>query len=198
MPCFIALLQLHIGQSLDLQNHTRYNFLSPVSRFCLYSNISAQSFTLSAFLNSRICRRSKSSTLAIFFSLHGLTFPLFVLSTNTLDVSSEYILLLGHILLKDTPIHLVIRLVTNSFYRWGFSVQPILSVFNTLKHIHTNTSTHLSATKIKMTLFLYVSRIERTSSKPSKKHPFWVLFIIPYLYPFLYVFLVYLNAQIRL
>ncbi|MFN6681712.1 hypothetical protein ACK4D5_12035 [Enterococcus faecium] len=28
----------------------------------------------------------------------------------------------------------------------------------TLKHIHTNTSTHLSATKIKMTLFLYVSR----------------------------------------
>src|SRR5699024_11490814 len=61
MPCFIALLQLHIGQSLDLQNHTRYNFLSPVSRFCLYSNISAQSFTLSAFLNSRICRSSKRS-----------------------------------------------------------------------------------------------------------------------------------------
>src|SRR5699024_12539726 len=58
MPCFIALLQLHIGQSLDLQNHTRYNFLSPVSRFCLYSNISAQSFTLSALLNSRICRSS--------------------------------------------------------------------------------------------------------------------------------------------
>ncbi|WP_210124047.1 hypothetical protein [Staphylococcus sp. GDY8P95P] len=35
-------------------------------------------------------------------------------------------------------------------------MQPILRVFNTLKHIHTNTSTHLSATKIKMTLFLYV------------------------------------------
>ncbi|KWY34565.1 hypothetical protein AS237_12065 [Enterococcus faecium] len=49
-------------------------------------------------------------------------------------------------------------LVTYNFNRWGFSVQPILRVFNTLKHIHTNTSTHLSATKIKMTLFLYVSR----------------------------------------
>src|SRR5699024_12587306 len=52
--------------------------------------------------------------------------------------------------------------------------------------------------KTKILLFLYVSRIERTSTKPSNKHPFWVLFIIPYLYPFLYVFLVYLNAQIRL
>ncbi|GAB5638546.1 hypothetical protein JMUB7555_26820 [Staphylococcus aureus] len=41
-------------------------------------------------------------------------------------------------------------------------MQPILRVFNTLKHIHTNTSTHLSATKIKMTLFLYVSRQEET------------------------------------
>ncbi|MCQ9305087.1 hypothetical protein, partial [Mammaliicoccus sciuri] len=39
-------------------------------------------------------------------------------------------------------------------------MQPILRVFNTLKHIHTNTSTHLSATKIKMTLFLYVSSKE--------------------------------------
>src|SRR5699024_6807049 len=107
-------------------------------------------------------------------------------------------LLLGHIILKETPIYLVICLVTYNFNRWGFSVQPILRIFNNLKHIHTNTSTHLSATKIKMTLFLYVSRIERTSSKPSKKHSFWVLFIIPYLYPFLYVFLVYLNAQIRL
>src|SRR5699024_2374307 len=111
MPCFIALLQLHIGQSLDLQNHTRYNFLSPVSRFCLYSNISAQSFTLSAFLYSRICRSAKLSTLAIFFSLHVLTFPLFVLSTKTLDFSSESMLLLGHIILKETPIYLVICLV---------------------------------------------------------------------------------------
>ncbi|WP_437183476.1 BlaI/MecI/CopY family transcriptional regulator [Staphylococcus aureus] len=68
-------------------------------------------------------------------------------------------LLLGHIILKETPIYLVICLVTYNFNRWGFSVQPILRVFNTLKHIHTNTSTHLSATKIKMTLFLYVSRL---------------------------------------
>src|SRR5699024_5996881 len=78
-------------------------------------------------------------------------------------------LLLGHIILKETPIYLVICLVTYNFNRWGFSVQPILRVFNTLKHIHTNTSTHLSATTIKMTLFIYVSRYERTSSKPSKK-----------------------------
>src|SRR5699024_11165918 len=62
--------------------------------------------------------------------------------------------------LKETPIYLVICLVTYNFNRWGFSVQPILRVFNTLKHIHTNTSTHLSATKIKMTLFLYVSNKE--------------------------------------
>src|SRR5699024_1387054 len=107
-------------------------------------------------------------------------------------------LLLGHIILKETPIYLVICLVTYNFNRWGFSVQPILMVFNTLKHIRTTTPTHLSAYNIKITLFLYVSRIERTSSKPSKTRPFWVLFIIPYLYPFLYVFLVYLNAQIRL
>src|SRR5699024_1287262 len=107
-------------------------------------------------------------------------------------------LLLGHIILKETPIYLVICLVTYNFNRWCFSVQPILRVFNTLKHIDINASTHLSATKIKMTLLLYVSRIERTSSKPSIELPFWVLFIIPYLYPFLYVFLVYLNAQIRL
>src|SRR5699024_1899232 len=151
MPCFIALLQLHIGQSLDLQNHTRYNFLSPVSRFCLYSNISAQSFTLSAFLNSRICRSSKYSTLAIFFSRPVLTCPRFVLSTKTLDFSCVLILRLGHIILKGTPNYLGICLVTYNFNRWGFSVQPILRVFNTLKHIHTNTSTHLSATKIKMT-----------------------------------------------
>src|SRR5688500_20368001 len=83
MPCFIALLQLHIGQSLDLQNHTRYNFLSPVSRFCLYSNISAQSFTLSAFLNSRIRRSSKYSTLALLLPLQALTPPLPVSSTTT-------------------------------------------------------------------------------------------------------------------
>lgn len=31
-----------------------------------------------------------------------------------------------------------------------------------------------------------------------KKHPFRVLFIVPYLYLSLYVFPVYLNAQIRL
>src|SRR5699024_1304704 len=107
-------------------------------------------------------------------------------------------LLLGHIILKETPIYLVICLVTYNFNRWGFSVQPILMVFNTLNHIHTNTSTHPYATKITMTLVLYVSRIARTSPKPSKEHPFWVLFINPYLYPHLYVFLVYLNAHIRL
>src|SRR5699024_12817805 len=99
MPCFIALLQLHIGQSLDLQNHTRYNFLSAVSRFCLYSNVSAQSFTLSAFLTSRICRRSSYSTLAIFFSLPALTFLLVVLSTNPLVLSSVYFLFLLLIIL---------------------------------------------------------------------------------------------------
>src|SRR5699024_11574076 len=74
-------------------------------------------------------------------------------------------LLLGHIILKETPIYLVICLVTYNSNRWGFSVQPILRVFNTLKHIHTNTSTHLSATKIKMTLFLYVSRSEEHTSE---------------------------------
>src|SRR5699024_9374749 len=123
MPCFIALLQLHIGQSLDLQNHTRYNFLSPVSRFCLYSNISAQSFTLSAFLNSRIFSSSKSSTLAIFLSLDVLTFPLFVLSTINLAFSSEYPLLLVHILLEQPAIPFLICLLPYNFNRWGFSVQ---------------------------------------------------------------------------
>src|SRR5699024_2057732 len=100
-------------------------------------------------------------------------------------------LLLGHIILNETTIYLVICLVTYNFNRWRFSVHPIVRVFNALKHIHTNASTRLSATIVEMTLFLYVSRIERTSSKPSTKHPFWLLFIIPYLYPFLYVFLVY-------
>src|SRR5699024_1888936 len=67
-------------------------------------------------------------------------------------------LLLGHIILKETPIYLVICLVTYNFNRWGFSVQPILRVFNTLKHIHTNTSTHLSATKIKMNKFKTIKK----------------------------------------
>ena len=81
-------------------------------------------------------------------------------------------LLLGHIILKETPIYLVICLVTYNFNRWGFSVQPILRVFNTLKHIHTNTSTHLSATKIKMTLFLYVSRQKKKLVFNSFQKPF--------------------------
>src|SRR5699024_1042914 len=59
IPCFIALLQLHIGHNRDLQNHTRYNVFSPVSQLTLYSSTSAQSFTRSAFLNSRICKSSK-------------------------------------------------------------------------------------------------------------------------------------------
>src|SRR5699024_1766546 len=125
MPCFIALLQLHIGQSLDLQNHTRYNFLSPVSRFCLYSNISAQSFTLSAVLNSRLCLRSELSTLSFLLSLDLLSFPLCVLSTKPVVLSSKSMLLLGHVILTDTPSCLVICLVTYNFNRWGFSVQPI-------------------------------------------------------------------------
>src|SRR5699024_12422893 len=79
-------------------------------------------------------------------------------------------LLLGHIILKETPIYLVICLVAYNFNRWGLSVQPILRVFKTLKHRHSNPSTHVSATKIKMTVFLHVSRKERTSTKPPKKN----------------------------
>src|SRR5699024_1972956 len=109
-------------------------------------------------------------------------------------------LLLGHIILKKTPIYLVICLVTYNFNRWGFYVQPILRVFNTLKHIHTNTSTHFSATKIKMTLFLYVSRIERTRfslrSKRKKSSFPGAFFIVPNLGPALYSFFSYYPFQI--
>src|SRR5699024_12059325 len=59
IPCFIALLQLHIGHNRDLQHHTRYNVFSPVSTHTLYSSTSAQSNTRSAFLNSIICKSSK-------------------------------------------------------------------------------------------------------------------------------------------
>src|SRR5699024_340825 len=110
-------------------------------------------------------------------------------------------LLLGHIILKETPIYLVICLVTYNSNRWGFSVQQTLRVFNTLKHIHTNTSTHLSATKIKMTLFLYVSRIERTrfSLRSTRKKSTFpgALFIVPNLGPALYSFPAYEPFQIR-
>src|SRR5699024_8974691 len=108
-------------------------------------------------------------------------------------------LLLGHIILKETPIYLVICLITYNFNRWGFSVQPILMVFNTLKHIHTNTSTHISATKIKMTLFLYVSRIERTRfslrSKRKKRTIPGAFFIVPNLGPAFYSFPAYEPFQ---
>src|SRR5699024_5735997 len=104
MPCFIALLQLHIGQSLDLQNHTRYNLLSPVSRFCLYSNISSQSFTLSPFSTSRKCRRSQQSALLIFSSHHVLTLPHFDLSTNDLYFPAVEMLVLVDIILKAPAI----------------------------------------------------------------------------------------------
>src|SRR5699024_12739947 len=50
--------------------------------FILY--IFGQSFSLLSFLNSRICRSLKSSTLAIFFSLHCLLFAIFFFSTETL------------------------------------------------------------------------------------------------------------------
>src|SRR5699024_1957187 len=59
IPCFIALLQWHIGHRRDLQNQTRYNVLPPVSSLPLYSSTSAPSFTLSAFLTSRICKCSR-------------------------------------------------------------------------------------------------------------------------------------------
>src|SRR5699024_188754 len=110
-------------------------------------------------------------------------------------------LLLGHIILKETPIYLVICLVTYNFNRWGFSVQPILRVFMTLKHIHTNTSTQLSATRIRMTLVLYVSRIQRTRfslrSKRKKSTFPGAFFIVPYLGPALYSFPAYEPFQIR-
>src|SRR5699024_76626 len=110
-------------------------------------------------------------------------------------------LVLGHIILKETPIYLVICLVTYNFNRGGFSVQAILRVFYTLKSVHTHTSTHLSATKIKITLFTYVSRIERSSfslrsNRKKSTYPD-AFFIVPIHGPALYSFPTYDPYQIR-
>src|SRR5699024_10049682 len=124
----MTLLQLYIAYNSDLQYHTRYNVFSPVSYLTLYSSTSAQSFTRSAFLNSRICKSSKYSPFSIFFSRQGLIFPLFVLSISTLDFSSELMLLLLHIINTETPyvnLFLCGNLNNNIGY---FSVQGFLKV----------------------------------------------------------------------
>src|SRR5699024_12835341 len=106
----------------------RHNYFSRVSKLTLYSSTSAQSYTSSAFLNSRICKSSKYSTFAIFFSRNGFIFPLFVLSISTLDFSSELMLLLLHIINTETPdvnLFLCGNLNNNIGY---FSVQGFLKV----------------------------------------------------------------------
>src|SRR5699024_12636213 len=102
--------------------------LSLVPHLPFYSRAPAPSFRRSAFLHSRICESSKYSTFAIFFSRHGLIFPLFVFSISTLDFSSELMLLLLHIMNTETPyvnLFLCGNLNNNIGY---FSVQGFLKV----------------------------------------------------------------------
>ncbi len=62
------LLQLHIGQRDDLQNHTLYNYVSDVCLSILDSKTSAQAFTRSAFLKAvlkikkLLCTKSMQET----------------------------------------------------------------------------------------------------------------------------------------
>src|SRR5699024_5955200 len=137
--CFISLFYLHIGYNRYFQCRTRYFVFSPVSYLTLYSSTSAQSFTRSAFLNSRICKSSKYSTFAIFFSRQGLIFPLFVLSISTLDISSELMLLLLHIMNTETP-YVNLFLCGNLNNNIGYcSVQGFLKVHYPYNSNHTNT-----------------------------------------------------------
>src|SRR5699024_12642070 len=97
------------------------------------------SFTFLVFLYSRICKISNYSIFAFFFSRQGLIFPLFVLSISTLDFSSEFMLLLLHIMNTETPyvnLFLCGNLNNNIGY---FSVQGFLKVHKPYKANHTNT-----------------------------------------------------------
>src|SRR5699024_12624938 len=98
---FLFSLMFVFNVLLHIHNH--YTVFFHFSLLTLYSTTSAQAFTRSAFFNSRICKSSKYSTFAIFFSRQGLIFPLFVLSISTLDFSSELMLLLLHIINTETP-----------------------------------------------------------------------------------------------
>src|SRR5699024_3123678 len=94
----MALLQLQSEHNRDLQNHVLNNLRWPVSSSALNSKTVPHSFTRSAFLNSSICRSSKYLMFDSFLLRQGLSLPLFVLSTNTLEFWLEYMLLLLHIM----------------------------------------------------------------------------------------------------